>query len=155
MLFISTASSRKWGPEEILNSKNYEADKKEIEKAKVNGVIFLPPLMGERSPHNDVTAKGAFIGLSVTTSGERSKAAMERSGFCAERLSESRARGQSGTEKYETLRRGKEQSMGANPVGDAVASRTKFGNGARPRVREKDIGDGGLRGIRNAGRGGG
>ena len=37
----------------------------------------------------------------------------------------------------------KEQSMGANPVGGAVASRTKFGNGARLRVREKDIGDGG------------
>lgn len=33
--------------------------------------------------------------------------------------------------------------MGANPVGGAVASRTKFGNGARLRVREKDIGDGG------------
>ncbi len=112
MLFFSAASSREWGPEEILNSENYEADEKEIEKANVNGVIFLPSLMGERSPHNDVTAKGAFIGLSVTTSGERSKAAMEKSGFCAERLSESRARGQSGTEKYETLRRGKEQSMG-------------------------------------------
>ena len=41
MLFISTASSRKWGPEEILNAKNYEADEKEIEKTKVNGVIFF------------------------------------------------------------------------------------------------------------------
>ncbi len=81
MLFVSAASSREWGPEEILNSENYEADEKEIEKANVNGVIFLPSLMGERSPHNDVTAKGAFIGLSVTTSGERSKAVMKGLAF--------------------------------------------------------------------------
>lgn len=94
-----------------MNSKNYEAEEKEIEKAKVRGVIFLRSLTGERSPHNDVNAKGAFIGLSVTTSGERSKAVMERSGFCAERLSGSRVRGQRGTEKYETLRR-RSQSMG-------------------------------------------
>lgn len=73
MLFVSAALSRKWWPEKILNSKNYEADEKEIEKAKMSGVIFLPSLMGERSPHNDVNAKGAFIELSVTTSGERSK----------------------------------------------------------------------------------
>ncbi len=50
MLFVSAASSRKWGPEEILNSKNYEADEKEIEKAKVNGAIFWPSLTGEHSP---------------------------------------------------------------------------------------------------------
>lgn len=62
MLFVSAASSRKWGPEEILNSKNYEADKKEIEKAKVNGVIFLPFLMGAHSPHNDVTARARLSG---------------------------------------------------------------------------------------------
>ena len=33
----------------------------------VNNVYFLPYLMGERSPHNDVHAKGAFIGLRPDT----------------------------------------------------------------------------------------
>lgn len=79
---LSAASSRKWWLEEIVSSKNYEADEKEIEKAKKSGVIFLPYLMGERSPHNDVNAKGAFIGLSATTTrGEMSKAVMEGVAF--------------------------------------------------------------------------
>ena len=72
-LFVSAASSRKWGPEEILNSKNYEAEEKEIEKAKVRGVIFLRSLTGERSPHNDVNAKGAFIGLSARRAAKGAK----------------------------------------------------------------------------------
>ena len=32
-----------------------------------NRVFFLPYLMGERSPHNDPAARGAFIGMSMDT----------------------------------------------------------------------------------------
>lgn len=32
-----------------------------------NDVYFLPYLMGERSPHNDVNARGAFIGMRPDT----------------------------------------------------------------------------------------
>ena len=32
-----------------------------------NDVFFLPYLMGERSPHNDVNARGAFIGMRADT----------------------------------------------------------------------------------------
>jgi xylulokinase len=30
------------------------------------GVVFLPYLMGERTPHNDSTARGAFVGLTAS-----------------------------------------------------------------------------------------
>lgn len=34
-------------------------------EAGCEGLTFLPYLMGERSPHNDPTARGAFVGLSI------------------------------------------------------------------------------------------
>ena len=45
-------------------------------------MIFLPYLSGERSPHNDVNARGAFVGLSAqTTRGQMSRAVMEGVAF--------------------------------------------------------------------------
>ena len=47
-----------------------------------NDVFFLPYLMGERSPHNDVTARGAFIGMRAdTTRGEMTLAMLEGVAF--------------------------------------------------------------------------
>ena len=41
-------------------------------------MFFLPYLMGERSPHNDVNAKGAFIGMRPdTTRGDMTLAVFE------------------------------------------------------------------------------
>lgn len=75
---LSAASCRKWWLEDILNSDDYSADEKEIENTQIDDVIFLPYLMGERSPHNDVNARGAFIGLSATTTkAQMSRAVME------------------------------------------------------------------------------
>ena len=79
---LSAASARKWWLEEILNSKDYETDEEEIAGAAESGLIFLPYLMGERSPHNDVNAKGCFIGLTATTTrAQMSKAVMEGVAF--------------------------------------------------------------------------
>ncbi len=66
---LSAASCNKWFCEEILGSGDYAALQKEITPAKLghNRVFFLPYLMGERSPINDVNARGAFIGLSMDT----------------------------------------------------------------------------------------
>lgn len=42
------------------------------------GVVFLPYLMGERTPHNDALARGALIGLTArTTKAEISRAVLE------------------------------------------------------------------------------
>lgn len=42
------------------------------------GVVFLPYLMGERTPHADAKARGAFVGMSaLTTRGDLARAVME------------------------------------------------------------------------------
>jgi xylulokinase len=47
-------------------------------RAGSGGVIFLPYLMGERTPHADAQARGAFIGLTArTTKAELSRAVLE------------------------------------------------------------------------------
>ncbi len=64
---LSAASCNKWFCEEILKSGDFAAEQAAIDPARLgrNGVFFLPYLMGERSPLNDVNARGAFIGLGM------------------------------------------------------------------------------------------
>ena len=68
---LSAASCNKWWMEDILRDPDMVAAQAEIgdpDKALgQNHVYFLPYLMGERSPHNDPAARGAFIGLSMDT----------------------------------------------------------------------------------------
>ncbi|MBQ9598701.1 MAG: xylulokinase, partial [Clostridia bacterium] len=45
----------------------YTGSQKDIKTLGENNVFFLPYLMGERSPHNDPNARGAFIGMSMDT----------------------------------------------------------------------------------------
>lgn len=79
---LTAASARKWWLEKILESKDYNGTDLESEKANTDHLYFLPYLSGERSPHNDVNAKGAFIGLThQTTKASLSKAIMEGVAF--------------------------------------------------------------------------
>ena len=83
---LSAASCNKWWMEDILRDPDMAAAQAEIcadsrsgqsaadpvggVSCKVlgrNHVYFLPYLMGERSPHNDPQARGAFIGMSMDT----------------------------------------------------------------------------------------
>ena len=89
---LSAASCNKWWMEDILRDPDMAAAQAEIcssyrsgkpldtpeatgESDKTsacmalgrNHVYFLPYLMGERSPHNDPSARGAFIGMSMDT----------------------------------------------------------------------------------------
>lgn len=78
---LSAAGANKWWLEDILRTKDYE---NEVQGAALgdNGVFFLPYLMGERSPHNDVNACGAFIGMRAnTTRREMSLAVLEGVAF--------------------------------------------------------------------------
>ena len=69
---LSAASCNKWWIEDIIQSSDYAVQVKGMEQMLgENEVYFLPYLMGERSPHNDVNARGAFIGLSMTTTKEQ------------------------------------------------------------------------------------
>lgn len=72
---LSAASCNKWWIEDILNT-DY-SDLTELNPGQ-NRIFFLPYLTGERCPHNDVNARGAFIGLSIhTTRSDMSLAVLE------------------------------------------------------------------------------
>jgi len=65
---LSAASCNKWWMDDIIGTKDYAKEQENITKLGDNNVYFLPYLMGERSPHNDPSARGTFIGLSMDTS---------------------------------------------------------------------------------------
>ncbi|MBQ1506607.1 MAG: xylulokinase, partial [Erysipelotrichales bacterium] len=66
---LSAASCNKWLCEDILHTKDYAEEQKDITSDKLgnNRVYFLPYLMGERSPINDTDARGLLIGMSMDT----------------------------------------------------------------------------------------
>ena len=65
---LSAASCNKWWIEDVLQTNDYALEQDGLEEfLGKNEVFFLPYLMGERSPHNDVNAKGAFIGMRPNT----------------------------------------------------------------------------------------
>ncbi len=80
---LSAASCNKWWLENILETEDYPGAVKGAENITgKNSVYFLPYLMGERSPHNDVNARGAFIGMRPdTTKEEMSVAVLEGVAF--------------------------------------------------------------------------
>ena len=67
---LSASSCSKWWVENILKS-SFENENDDYDNLIANNsVIFLPYLMGERCPHNDTSAKGAFIGMRLNTTRE-------------------------------------------------------------------------------------
>lgn len=67
---LSAASCNKWLMDEILKTEDYPAEQAPITDDKLgeNHVFFLPYLMGERSPINDVNARATFTGMTMDTS---------------------------------------------------------------------------------------
>ena len=76
---LSAASCNKWWMEEILRTADFAKEQEGLETLLgKNDVYFLPYLMGERSPHNDVNASGCFIGMRPnTTRAQMTLAVME------------------------------------------------------------------------------
>lgn len=66
---LSAASCNKWFCGEVLSTEDYKSMEDSVSKEKLgkNEVFFMPYLMGERSPINDVNATGMFIGLRPNT----------------------------------------------------------------------------------------
>ena len=64
---LSAASCNKWLCDEILKTKDYPAEQKDItdDKLGTNHVYFLPYLMGKRSPINDTNARATFLGMTM------------------------------------------------------------------------------------------
>lgn len=77
---LSAASCQKWWLEKILQTNDYTAAHLDITDNMMgeNKTFWLPYLMGERSPHNDPSARGAFIGMRMdTTRAEMTQAVLE------------------------------------------------------------------------------
>ncbi len=54
------------------------ADTASTARPGAGGLVFLPYLMGERTPYDDALARGAFVGLTArTTKAEMSRAVLE------------------------------------------------------------------------------
>lgn len=67
-VMLSAAASYKWWVEGINSSKNYDKFNEDAATipAGSNSLFFLPYLIGERTPHNDVNARGTFMGMTPT-----------------------------------------------------------------------------------------
>jgi len=64
---LAAAGSSKWWVEQILDTTDYNAEQKDIKELGLNKVFYLPYLSGERTPHNSTLARGAFVGMGMTT----------------------------------------------------------------------------------------
>ena len=66
---LAAAGSNEWWIEDILETRDYDLEQKGISITNLGGnkVYYLPYITGERTPHNDPFAKGAFVGMSSAT----------------------------------------------------------------------------------------
>ncbi len=81
---LSAGQSLKWFRANFSNVKSYDELTKEAGQIQAgsNGVIWLPYLMGERTPHLDANARAAFVGLTAShTKMHLTRAVMEGVAF--------------------------------------------------------------------------
>lgn len=66
-VMLSAAGSLKWLSENVYESNDFaNIVEKEASSSKLDeNLFFLPYLTGERTPHNDPDARGAFVGLGI------------------------------------------------------------------------------------------
>jgi len=81
-VMLSAAACNKWWMDQIIGTKDYAREQKDITKLGENNVFFLPYLMGERTPHNNPNARGTFIGITMdTTRADMTQAVLEGVAF--------------------------------------------------------------------------
>ena len=80
---LAAAGSAKWWYEEVLSTQDYAKEQATIaQNLGKNSVYFLPYLSGERTPHNNPLARGAFMGMNMTTTrSDMTQAVMEGVAF--------------------------------------------------------------------------
>jgi len=83
-VMLSAASCLDWWVSKVHQGIGFEQLLEEAEQVEAgsDGLIFLPYLMGERTPYADPNAKGCFIGMTMTTSrGHMTRAVLEGVAF--------------------------------------------------------------------------
>jgi xylulokinase len=83
-VMLSAAGSLRWYRDTLMRGHAYEdvtASAADVPPG-AEGLLFLPYLTGERSPHPDPLARGAFVGLTLRhTRGHMTRAVLEGVGF--------------------------------------------------------------------------
>ncbi|MBU6133823.1 xylulokinase [Staphylococcus xylosus] len=66
---LSAGYSLEWLKQLISADENFTTFLKDINQSEVgaNGLMYTPYLLGERTPHNDASVRGSFIGLDANT----------------------------------------------------------------------------------------
>lgn len=83
-VMLSCGGAVKWARDTLYGGSDYIAFNQEVESVApgCDGLTFLPYLTGERCPHNDPSARGAFAGLSLLHGrGHMARAVMEGAAF--------------------------------------------------------------------------
>lgn len=81
-VMLSAAASNTWWMDNIIGTKEYNKEQAPITKLGENKVFYLPYLMGERTPHNNPNARGAFVGMTMdTTRADMTQAVLEGVAF--------------------------------------------------------------------------
>lgn len=81
-VILSAASALKWWIEKINKTKDYEKLLDEAKNSNAKDLYFLPYLVGERTPHNNINVRGSFIGLNINhTRGDMTRAVLEGVSF--------------------------------------------------------------------------
>lgn len=83
-VMLSAANCLKWWVDSIQNGADFNELLKEAEATEGvdSKLLFLPYLMGERTPYSDPDAKGAFVGMTMLTErGHMTKAVLEGVSF--------------------------------------------------------------------------
>ena len=81
---LSAASAYGWWTRDVLKAVSDDDEQRPVTDDALgrNAVFFLPYLMGERSPHNDPDARGAFLGMGLdTTRAQMTQAVLEGVAF--------------------------------------------------------------------------
>jgi len=80
---LAAAGSAKWWYEDILTTQDYANEQAHMAaNLGKNSVYYLPYLSGERTPHNNPLARGAFVGMDMTTTrSDMTQAVMEGVAF--------------------------------------------------------------------------
>ncbi len=81
---LSAASCNAWWMGDVLGTGDFAGEQAGIDagEASLELPYFLPYLMGERTPHNDTLARGAFVGMSMsTTRADLTRAVLEGVAF--------------------------------------------------------------------------
>ena len=80
---LSAAACNQWWSD-ILRTRDYAAEQAAITEDRLgrNRVLWLPYLMGERTPHNDALSRAAFLGMSMdSTRADMTQAVLEGVAF--------------------------------------------------------------------------